>query len=412
MVFAVEDKFTQFTKNKHDYERKRIMKYDKGVSIVMPCLNEEITIGVCIDKAFQSIRKLNIEGEVIVADNGSTDSSITIARERGARIVNVEKKGYGAALRGGIDAAKYEYVIMGDADDSYDFLELEGFIEKLDQGYDLVMGNRFAGGIEAGAMSFSHKYIGNPILSGLGRVFFKTDIKDFHCGLRAFRKESMEELGVCTTGMEFASEMVVKAVLFKLKVTEIPCKLYPDGRNRPPHLRSIPDGLRHLEFLLIYSPKWLFAYPGVFLSTLGLIFSILIYIQPLQIGRMQFEVTTMFYSAMIMLLGFQMVQFAVFTGIFGRRVGQLPDNSSFAIKLSNHIRNNGYWISLVLLIVGFAGIVFSFISWGKTGFGSLNTTFVCRTAILFGSLFAMGVEMLLFTVFSRVLQMGVENASK
>ena len=331
---------------------------------------------------------------------------------KGAQVVNVKEKGYGSALRGGIDVAHFEYIIMGDADDSYDFLNLEGFIKKLDEGYDLVMGNRFAGGIEPGAMSFSHRYIGNPILSGLGGLFFKTDIKDFHCGLRAFKKSSIEKLGLCTTGMEFASEMVVKAVLWGLKVTEIPCKLYPDGRNRPPHLRSIPDGLRHLEFLLIYSPKWLFAYPGVIFTLLGLIMTIMIYVKPIHIGQVQFEVTSMLYSAILMIIGFQMLQFSVFTGIFGQRIGQLPPSSSFAMKVSAFVHNNGYWISFELIIIGSIGMIFSLIIWGQNNFGELNTTLVCKTAILFGSIFAIGIEMALFTVFTRILQVGGTNVKE
>lgn len=377
-----------------------------GITIVMPCLNEEATIGICIRKALTFLKRYNMPGEVIIADNGSTDQSVAIALSGGVKVVNIKDKGYGSALRGGIAAAKYEFVVMGDADDSYNFLELDGFVEKLLEGYDLVMGNRFLGGIEPGAMPFSHQYIGNPLLSGIGRLFFKTSIKDFHCGLRAFRKSSIEKLDLCTTGMEFASEMVVKAVLFGLKITEIPCKLYPDGRNRAPHLRSIPDGLRHLEFLLIYSPKWLFAYPGIFLMTLGLVFSIILYIQPIRIGHVQFESTTMFYCAMAMLVGFQMLQFAMFTNLFGRRIGQLPNNRGFVNNMADFIRNKGYWISLMLILVGLFGIIVSFVSWSKTGFGELNTTIVCRTAILFGSLFAMGLEMLLFTIFSRVLRMG------
>ncbi len=379
---------------------------ETGISIVMPCLNEETTIGICITKALTFLRRYNMPGEVVIADNGSTDQSVAIALNGGARVVNIKDKGYGSALRGGIAAAKYEFVVMGDADDSYNFLELDGFVEKLLEGYELVMGNRFLGGIEPGAMSFSHKYIGNPLLSGIGRMFFKTSIRDFHCGLRAFRKSSIEKLDLCTTGMEFASEMVVKAVLFGLRITEIPCKLYPDGRNRAPHLRSIPDGLRHLEFLLIYSPRWLFAYPGIILMVIGLVLSIALYIQPIQIGHIQFESTTMFYCAMVMLIGFQMLQFAMFTNIFGRRIGQLPNNNGFVNNMADFIRNKGYWISLILILMGMFGIVFSFVSWGKIGFGQLNTTMVCRTAILFGSLFAMGMEMLLFTIFSRVLSMG------
>lgn len=257
----------------------------QGVSIIMPCLNEERTVVTCIKKAYGFLSDAGLEGEVLIADNGSTDNSVKLARENGARVIHVQEKGYGSALAGGIKAAEFEYVIMGDADDSYDFSSLHGFIEKLNEGYELVMGNRFKGGIEKGAMPFSHRYIGNPLLSGLGRIFFKTNIRDFHCGLRAFRKSSIVRLSLCTTGMEFASEMVVKACLFNLKTTEIPCRLYPDGRNCPPHLRSIPDGMRHLEFLFLYSPKWLFAYPGVLLFLLGALFTIVLYIHPLQIGR-------------------------------------------------------------------------------------------------------------------------------
>lgn len=385
------------------------MQLKKGLSIVMPCLNEEKTLGICIQKAFKSLNAMNLDGEVIIADNGSTDNSIAIAKNAGARVVNIDNKGYGSALRGGIAAAEYEYVVMGDADDSYDFLALNEFVSKLDEGYELVMGNRFKGGIEKGAMPFSHQYIGNPLLSGLGRLFFKTKIGDFHCGLRAFRKESIERLGLCTTGMEFASEMVVKSVIFKLKVAEVPCKLYPDGRDRPPHLRSIPDGLRHLEFLLLYSPKWLFAYPGMIMFVLGLLFTVAIFVQPLQIGRVQFEVTTMLYCAMAMLVGMQFIQFSVFSGIYAERIGQIPTISGFTHKIEKFLNQRGYLSAIAVMLLGIIGIVYTLIVWSDLGFGNINTTFVCRTAILFGSVFALGIELLLFTLFTRVLRIGREN---
>ncbi len=378
----------------------------KGLSVVMPCLNEEKTLGSCVKKAFDSIHRLGIDGEVIVADNGSSDSSVSIAQSLGAKVISIQEKGYGSALRGGIEAASYQYIVMGDADDSYDFSSLDAFIQALDGGNDLVMGNRFKGGIEKGAMPFSHQYIGNPFLSGLGRLFFKTSIGDFHCGLRAFRKDSIEKLNLCTTGMEFASEMVVKAVLFKLKITEVPCKLYPDGRDRPPHLRSIPDGLRHLEFLLLYSPKWLFAYPGIILTLIGLLMTIAIYIQPIRIGKIQFETTSMLYSALLMLIGIQFMQFSVFTSLFAERIGQMPLSSPFTSRLLTGLNKRGYPVSVLIMLVGLAGIVYTLYLWGGAGFGSLNTTYVCRTAILFGSLFAIGLEILLFTLFTRVLQMG------
>lgn len=385
------------------------MELKKGLTVVMPCLNEEKTVGICIKKAFGFMKEYGIDGEVVIADNGSTDDSAKIATELGARVVPIRDKGYGCALRGGIDAAEYEYVVMGDADDSYDFSALHGFIDKLNEGYELVMGNRFAGGIEKGAMSFSHQYIGNPFLSGLGRILFKTKIGDFHCGLRAFRKEAILRLGLCTTGMEFASEMVVKAVLFKLKVSEIPCKLYPDGRDRPPHLRSIPDGLRHLEFLLVYSPKWLFAYPGLILTLLGLIFTVVIFFTPIQIGRVEFEVTTMFYSAMVMFVGVMMLQFATFTCIFAERVGQFPPSTSTAHKVTKFLNKAGYWVAAITMLIGLIGVIYTLCAWGDAGFGHLTNTSVCRTAILFGSVLALGFQFLLFTVFAQVLQMGTSK---
>ena len=386
------------------------MELKKGLSIIMPCLNEEKTLGICIEKALGSLKEMGIDGEVLIADNGSTDNSVNIAKSLGARVINIERKGYGSALMGGIDNAAYSYVLMGDADDSYDFSNIKIFVDKLDEGYELVMGNRFKGGIEKGAMPFSHRYIGNPILSGIARMFFRIkDIGDFHCGMRAFRKESIDKIGLCTTGMEFASEMVVKAVLFGLKMTEVPCKLYPDGRDRPPHLRSIPDGLRHLEFLLLYSPKWLFAYPGYLLTIIGLIFVIILYFQPIRIGHVQFEVTTMLYCALAMLIGMQLVQFSVFSGIFAQRIGQIPKTSQMTHNIQKIVNKCGYFLAFLIMFIGFMGIIVSLFLWGNTGFGELNTTMVCRTAILFGSLFASGLEVLLFTLFMRVLQIGKAN---
>ena len=378
----------------------------RGLSVVMPCLNEEVTLATCIKKAQGFLEKSGLDGEVIISDNGSTDNSVKIAEELGARVVHVERKGYGSALQSGIEAAAYDYVVMGDADDSYDFSSLSGFVEKLDEGYELVMGNRFKGGIEKGAMPFSHRYIGNPFLSGLGRLFFRTKIGDFHCGLRAFRKDSIMKLGLCTTGMEFASEMVVKSVLFNLKIAEIPCKLYPDGRNRAPHLRSIPDGLRHLEFLLIYSPKWLFAYPGFILSILGLIFMVAIYIHPIQIGSVEFETTSMFYSAMAMIVGTQLLQFSIFTSVFGRRIGQLPKYGKVTEAMYKFANRHGYITGFIVCLVGLAGIIYTLCYWGGAGFGHLTTTWTYKTAIVFGSTLLLGLELLIFTVFIRVLQMG------
>src|SRR3989440_8075796 len=241
------------------------------VSVLMPCLNEAETLGTCINKAKASLKSRGVNGEVIIADNGSTDGSQEIARSLGARVVNVERRAYGNALMRGIATAHGKYVIMGDSDDSYDFTNLGPFLEKLRQGYDLVMGNRFLGGIQPGAMPPLHRYLGNPVLTAIGRLFFKSPSGDFHCGLRGFRRKAMLALDLRTTGMEFASEMVVKSTLHKLRITEVPTALQPDGRSRPPHLRSWSDGWRHLRFLLLYSPRWLFLYPGILLMAVGVV---------------------------------------------------------------------------------------------------------------------------------------------
>src|SRR6267154_1346802 len=258
---------------------------DMELSVVMPCLNEKATVGVCVKKALNAMERHGIRGEVIVADNGSTDGSREIAAQFGARVVPIEARGYGSALRGGITAARGRFVLMGDADDSYDFSQLDLFVGKLREGNDLVMGNRFQGGILPGAMPPLHRYLGNPVLTGIGRLFFKSPVGDFHCGLRAFRRDAIERLDLRTHGMEFASEMVVKATAFGLRVTEIPTTLSPDGRDRAPHLRTWRDGWRHLRFLLLYSPRWLFLYPGMALFVLGAVVSTLLLPGPVMIGN-------------------------------------------------------------------------------------------------------------------------------
>ncbi len=383
---------------------------DIVLTIVIPCLNEEATLRKCIEKANLAINDLKLSGEVLIADNGSTDGSVTIARDLGARVIHVEKKGYGAALKAGIEAAKGKYIIMGDADDSYDFTNIAPFVDKLEDGYDLVMGDRFSGGIEPGAMSFSHQYIGNPILSGIGRLFFGTKIRDFHCGMRGFRKDSIMSLGLCTTGMEFASEMVVKSVLFDLKVAEVPIKLYPDGRNRPPHLRSIPDGWRHLKFLLIYSPKWLFFYPGLLMTLVGLVGMLLLSVLTIQIGKVQFEITTMFYCSIMLLTGFQAVMFSLFTNIYGRRIGQLPTKSELADKLELFMSKYSLFLSAILILIGMVGIVMTLVIWSKVGFGELRDSSVHRIAVLFGTIFVLGIQLFFSGFFINVLYMGDEKA--
>ncbi|HZB29103.1 MAG TPA: glycosyltransferase family 2 protein, partial [Streptosporangiaceae bacterium] len=283
------------------------------LSVVMPCLNEAETIETCVRKAIGFFEEHGVDGEVVIADNGSTDGSQQLARDAGARVVPVSDKGYGNALMGGIRAAKGRYVVMGDADDSYDFTGLWPFLEQLRDGADLVMGNRFQGGIAPGAMPPLHRYLGNPVLSYIGRLFFGSEIGDFHCGLRAFRKDAVMRLGLQTGGMEFASELVVKATLAKLDIREVPTTLSPDGRSRAPHLNTWRDGWRHLRFLLLYSPRWLFFIPGLVLMTLGLVSGLALSFGPVRIGDVAFDVDTLVAASAILVIGFQAVLFALLT---------------------------------------------------------------------------------------------------
>lgn len=295
------------------------------ISIVLPCLNEEKTLGICIRKAQGFLARHNLRGEVVVADNGSTDRSVEIAQALGARVVPVAQKGYGSALRGGFAAAQGKYILMADSDDSYDLEHLEPFLEKLRQGYDLVMGNRFKGGIAPNAMPWHHRYIGNPVLSFIGKLFFRTPANDFHCGIRAFTKEAIERMNLQTTGMELASEIVIKASILGMKVCEVPTRLFPDGRGRPPHLRSFRDGWRHLRFLLLYSPAWLFLYPGLFLLAAGGLLSLLLFFGPVDIGFRYIDFHTFIAAGSLSYLGLNMVSFAAITRVYAYRSGLLPN---------------------------------------------------------------------------------------
>lgn len=294
------------------------------LSILMPCLNEAETLEVCIHKAQSFLITHGIEGEVIIADNGSTDGSADLASSLGARVVQIPDKGYGEALKGGIQAAKGKYIIMGDADDSYDFSALMPFVEQLRAGKELVMGNRFKGGIKKGAMPFLHRYLGNPVLSFIGRLFFGSSIGDFHCGLRGFSAEKIKSLSLVSAGMEFASEMVVKATIFKLNIAEVPIILYPDGRSRKPHLRTWRDGWRHLVFLLMYSPRWLFFYPGISLLIFGVFGLSIIYSGTVNIDRLNFDVHTMAVAGLLVNVGLQLLFFSIFIRIFAIVNGLFP----------------------------------------------------------------------------------------
>jgi glycosyltransferase involved in cell wall biosynthesis len=365
------------------------------LSIVMPCLNEAETLATCIGKARDYLERQQIAGEVLIADNGSSDGSQEIATNSGARVVPIPERGYGSALRGGIAAAKGQYIIMGDADDSYDFTNLSPFLEKLRQGYDLVMGNRFQGGIKPGAMPVLHKHLGNPVLTWLGRLFFGSPCGDFHCGLRGFSKQAIEQLNLRTTGMEFASEMVVKASLYGLKITEVPTTLSPDGRSRPPHLKTWRDGWRHLRFLLMYSPRWLFLYPGLALMFLGFVATIWFMTQP--------RVHTLLYSATALIIGFQIVSFAIFTKAFAISEGLLPEDRKLRRFLRYINLEVGLIIGVILFLLGMGGSLYALYIWNARLYGALDPAVTMRIVIPSVTALALGVQVVFSSFFLSVL---------
>jgi glycosyltransferase involved in cell wall biosynthesis len=375
------------------------------LSIVIPCLDEAATIARCVSKACAYLTASGIAGEVVVADNGSSDGSRERAQESGARVVLIAEKGYGSALRGGIAAAHGRFVIVGDADESYDFGRLDAFIAKLREGYELVMGNRFQGGIEAGAMPLLHRYVGNPVLSFIGRLFFKTGIRDFHCGLRGFRREAIERIDLRTSGMEFASEMVVKAALAGLRMTEVPTTLSLDRRGRPSHLRTWRDGWRHLRFLLTFSPRWLFLYPGLALLFVGVALQAGLLHGGLRLGSIGLGVHTMLYSAAMSIIGVQMVWFAVLTKVYGIRVGLLPQDARIEQTLRALTLERGIAIGCALLIGGIALSAGALHSWADANYGALNPLEVMRTAIPSVSMMIMGMEFVVASFFLGMLRL-------
>ncbi len=375
------------------------------LSVVMPCLNEAATVGACVKKAMDALERHGMRGEVIIADNGSTDGSQQIARDLGARVVPVEKRGYGSALQGGIAAARGEFVLMGDADDTYDFSQLNEFVAKLREGYDLVMGNRFRGKIMPGAMPPLHRYLGNPVLTGLGRLFFKSDVGDFHCGLRAFRKDAIDRLELRTMGMEFATEMVVKATAFGLRVTEIPTTLAPDRRDRAPHLRTWRDGWRHLRFLLLYSPRWLFLYPGIALFGLGIALSVALLPGPIRIGYVVFDIHTLLFAAMAILIGFQSVLFATFTKIFAISEGLLPEDPRLNRLFRYLTLEVGLIAGVILILAGAGAWVLGLEYWRIRGFGALDPEKTLRIVIPGVVCFTLGFQAVLSSFFLSVLGM-------
>jgi len=351
------------------------------LTILMPCLNEARTLSACIDKAHGFLRRAGVAGEVLIADNGSTDGSQDIARRQGARVIDVAEKGYGSALVAGIRAAEGRFVIMGDSDDSYDFSRLDLFLDRLREGAQLVMGNRFAGGIQAGAMPPLHRYFGNPVLTAIGRVLFGSPCRDFHCGLRGFSRDAILELDLAATGMEFASEMVVKATLARLRIAEVPTTLSPDGRDRPPHLRSWRDGWRHLRFLLLFSPRALFLYPGVIMACGGLAAMLRLLLGPLVIGAVGFDINTLLYAAAATVIGWQSIIFWLCASIHGMREGIVPPNPSLMRVLSHVTLERTLLASLALFGVGLAMAAQSLFDWDVSGFGALNPSHSMRLVI-------------------------------
>lgn len=322
------------------------------LSIVLPCLNEDRTVGTCVVKAINFLKGQDINGEVIVADNGSTDHSVETAQKAGAKVIHITDKGYGNALRGGFEAAQGKYIIMADADDSYDLVNLMPFVEQLRGGYDLVMGNRFKGGIMKGAMPWHHRYIGNPILSFLGKLFFKSPANDFHCGLRGFTKDAVQKMNLQTIGMELASEIVIKASILGMKVCEVPTTLSPDGRDRPPHLNSFRDGWRHLRFLLLFSPSWLFLYPGMLLVIIGGFLSTLLFFGPVDIGFRYIDFHTFIAAGSFVYLGLNMVAFAAITRIYAYNNGLLPRRPRFFSLYKYFNLETGILAGVLLALLG------------------------------------------------------------
>jgi glycosyltransferase involved in cell wall biosynthesis len=371
----------------------------------MPCLNEARTLPACIRAAQAYLERSGVHGEVLVADNGSDDGSPDVAEALGARVIRVEEKGYGAALSAGIGSARGRYVVMGDADASYDFSNLDGFMAKLREGYALVMGNRFEGGIAPGAMPFLNRYLGNPVLTALGRLFYRSPIGDFHCGLRGFDRAAIERLELTTSGMEFASEMVVKATLQGLRIAEVPTTLFPDGRDRPPHLRPWRDGWRHLRFLLIYSPRWLFFYPGILLTAAGL--SLFAWLLPgvRNIGAVALDIHTLVYAGGLVIVGLQATLFAIFTKVLGMNLKLLPPDPLFSRIVGSFTLERGLALGALLVAAGLAGSVYAVALWQGSSFGPQEPRALMRVVVPSLTAIVSGMEIVFASFFMSVIEL-------
>lgn len=373
------------------------------LSVVMPCLNEAETIATCVQKALSFLLLEGVDGEVVVADNGSTDGSQALAQAAGARVISIPQRGYGSALIGGIGAARGRYVIMGDADDSYDLTALMPFLERLRTGADLVMGNRFLGGIAPGAMPTLHRYLGNPVLSFIGRLFFHSKIGDFHCGLRGFNRDRVLRLGLQATGMEFASEIVVKATLSRYRVEEVPTTLSPDGRSRPPHLRSWRDGWRHLRFLLLFSPRWLFFYPGLALIGLGTIIGVALLPGPLSIAGVKLDVDTLAGACALVIIGVQAVLFAIFTSVYASNEGFLPQSKAVRRLLKSWTLERGLGVGCVFGLGGLSGVIAAFVLWSGATFGRLPYESALRVVLPSLTALVVSCQLVFGTFFLSIL---------
>jgi hypothetical protein len=381
-------------------EPSSVVTREVVLTILMPCLNEAETIGTCIRKAQSFLARAEVPGEIVIADNGSTDGSQQIALDLGARVVHAPQRGYGAALRTGIAAARGQFTVMGDADDSYDFANLDGFLEQLRRGADMVVGNRFGGGIMPGAMPFLHRYLGNPVLSLIGRTFFRIGIADFHCGLRGFRTESVRQLGLQSNGMEFASEMIVRSALAGLRLAEVPTTLKKDGRSRPPHLRTWHDGWRHLKFLLMYCPRWLFFIPGLGMLAVGAAIAGLLFFGPHQLtGNVALDLNTFVAACFIVMLGIQLLTFGILIRHYASIQGFLPHSRPVAALVNLMNIDRLALLGGIVAVLGAGLFLVALIQWSKVGFGPLNDPAIPRIVVLGATMVVIGVQ----TFFSAFL---------
>ena len=379
------------------------------LSIIMPCLNEAETLASCIRKAKSYLEKSGVSGEIVIGDNGSTDGSQQIATDLGARVIDIPLRGYGAALFGATVAARGRYCIMADSDDSYDFENLDGFLAKLRDGYDLVMGNRFKGGIRPGAMPLKNRYIGNPILSMIGKVLFRADAGDFHCGIRGFSRDAFRRMDLRTTGMEYASEMVIKATLMNMKIAEVPTILSPDGRSRPPHLRPYRDGWRHLRFMLLFSPNWLFLYPGLVMMLIAVVLGGRLIDEPIWLKGVRLSLDTLTYCSTLLVAGFQAVLFSILSRKYAVQEGLYPMQPGHHDYSRQITLERGLLTGAALTLAGIAGAAYAVCEWKKRAYGMLDTESIFRIVFPSSVAISIGIEIILFSFLLSTLELKIRH---